>query len=290
MAIILDTSIGPVELKECWESYQKGVARDKGPWIKKVFRLEDWSKSDAVVNAFMGSASASIIDGPISRISPHTCVESPNLVAINATCEGIGEVDIRDGGRPTWRLATVTVDYGIPTHETDVGGDINTVNNQFPNDETPGQPVPYITQSIDGGYESYMLPGTSYKYATPTSSGIYLRLQQPVAATIAVANIVISRESVPYLPWPMIKSKYNRLNDTTFLGEPRGTIKFQTAHTRLTILSDGTRAQNLVLNFKWREYDWNKQHRPDESSFDFIQDDNGTKPYVYSNLRPLVYG
>ena len=105
--------------------------------------------------------------------------------------------------------------------------------------------------------------------------------------TVAVATMVFIRKQVPYLATNNIVGKMNRLNDRTMFGQPMGQIKFLRARTRRELVSDGTRTQEVEMHFKWREFDHNKFHRPDQRSFDFIVDSTGAKPYIYTDLRPL---
>lgn len=286
MAISLETSLGPVILKEEWDRYVKGVSRDRGPYIRKVYLLQDWAYSDAVCNALMGGASSTTVDGPISRIPPHLCDESPNLVCLDAECEGMGEVDVQDGGRPRFEWGRISAEYGIAQgHGSDSPLDNQSIaNNQLPNDDAPGQPVAYEIHSYDIGEETIKVPGSAYKFSTAPQ----IRSDVPVMMSIGVADITITREAVPYLPFDMIFQKINKLNDRKFLGFERGTLKFKGGRPRFTVMSDGTRARSVDFRFKFREFDHNKQHRPDENSFDFVVDDLGNKMYSYTDLRPLL--
>lgn len=269
MAFTLSTTAGAVTLYEQWDAFEKGIDIQRGPFVKAVYLVKDWSVTDQVCNALMGP--------------PHTCPTSPNLVCLAATCKGLGELDPRTGGRPTFRGGLVEATYGLRTWEEQASED-PAGSQSFPNEASPGQPYLYMEQSIDFDTEVVKLPNTSYKFlATPQ-----LPLHVPVARTIAVAQFVLVRRWQSALPYANVTAYLNKLNSAVFLGQPIGQIKFRKARTRRQFKVDGTRTQEVEYVFQWREFDHNKVHRPDDTSWDFIVDDAGNKPYAYANLATLL--
>ncbi len=283
MSITIDTTMGSKTLKENFEGYQAGID-ESGPYVLKTYTAPDYASAFACVNALRGTASVTGgIGGTIVRALPHQPPESPGLYALSVVLDPQSEIDAKDDGRPRFNLPIIHVRYGVPRYEVQSSDDPGGINS-FPNDDNPGSPYTFAMQSIDISTEYIKLPGSAYKFHTAPQH----KLDTPVAGTIATANLVFIRKYIPYLPFNLVTQKLNGLNDATFLGQPRGLIKFTGARTRREFLSDGKVNQEIEVNLRWRQYDHNKQHRPDESSFDFIEDDSGNMPYTYRDLRPLV--
>lgn len=280
MSVTLSTSVGSVTLKENFDAYEAGIDFD-GPYVVKQYLAPSWPTAFPAINALRGSASES--GGITIRTLPHICPESTNLYCMSASLTPDAAVDLRDSGRPTFNLPIITCRYGIPKFEMTTTDDPGAANS-FPNESAPGSPYLYAMQSIDFDTEIIKPPGSVYKFSTAPQ----LPVSEPPGITVATARFVITLKYVPKLPHVDITAKMNRLNNATFLGQATGKIKFLNARTRREYLSDGTRMQEVELHFKWREYDHNKFHRPDESSFDFIVDSLGNKPYVYSDLSTLL--
>jgi hypothetical protein len=285
MAITLNTSVGSVVLQEKWDDYVKGVELNTGPYIKKTYLCKNWSQTDAVVNALLGGATATTIGGQITYRYSHLCPESPDLMCLGA--EAIGEVPIDDGAglRPKFNFCGIRCHYGIPPYNGQAQGD---PLNSFTNNDAAGNdtstPLPFALQSCSISSEFIKVPGSAYKF----SSAPQLNVDVPVAMSIGVAEFVIVRQWVPYLPFNTLVQKLNGLNAATMFGQAMGLIKFLGGNTRFKPLPDGTNGQEIELRFKWREYDHNKFHRPDQRAFDFIVDTAGNKPYVYRDLTPLL--
>lgn len=286
MAITLSTSVGNVVLKEQWSDYQKAVNLTTGPYIKKTYVVTDWSKSDAVINALLGGPVTTGFGGQISYRYAHICPESTDLMCLGA--EGIGEaaIDARDAGRPAFNFCKIRCHYGIPPYNAQPQGD---PNNSFEVDDAAGNntnnPLGFAIQSVSISSEMIKIPGSAYKFSsTPT-----LNVDVPVAVSIGVGEFVIIRKWVPYFPFQTIVDKLNGLNKATMFGQPKGLIKFLGANTRLVPNPDGSNGQEIELRFKWREFDHNKFHRPDQRAFDLIVDVNGNSPYTYRDLTPLLF-
>lgn len=271
MSISLATSIGTVTVREAFEGYEAGVDVQRGPFVNKVYLCPNWASAFPVVNALLGAGRTP---------GRHACPESPNLRCVSATLMPRGEYDIRDAGRPQFNLAIVKATYGIPTWD-ELATD--SAANSFPNEVNPGQAYTYMEQSIDFDTEVIKLPGRAYAFTSDAKP-----VDAPVACTIAVATFTLVRRWQETLPYNNVVNYLNKLNTATFLGQPRGQIKFRKARTRRQFTSDGTVAQEVEYVFQWRQYDHNKQHRPDSSAFETIEDSSGNMPFAYADLTQLL--
>lgn len=278
--ISLATEIGTVQLKETWDGFKKGVG-PSGPYVEKTYLLEDWAASNAVINALRGTINLS--GSSVLSVPPHACPESPNLYCVDAYADPQAEIDDRDGGRPRFRQALIRCRYGTVPYNALPAMDPNGANS-FPNESNPNTAYTYALCRMKFSSEIIRIPSSAYKFTTAPQ----LPVDTPVGISVGVADLMFVRKFVPKLPVALILSKINGLNDATLFGQARGKIQFRGADTEEEYSSDGTKTQQLVLYFKWREYDWNKQHRPDGSSWDTIQDSSGTMPYVYRDLTPLL--
>jgi hypothetical protein len=288
MSISIATAAGSVTLKEMYEGYAKGIDPARGPWVRKRY-LCPWGYSDQVINALVGRPIVTSPGGPVSYVFPHECPESPFLFCLSAECVPAAPYDVQDSGRPRFNLAPIEALYGVPPYDPTPDSDPSQAANSFTNDADPGTPFTYAIMSIDFDEEVIKLPGSAYEFNTADNNGNFLTVDVPVAKTIAVANMVFIRKLIPYLPFSQWNGLMGKLNQSTFLGQPRGQIKFSKWRTRRETASDGTRTQEIELILKWREYDHNQIHRPDFKKFDFISDKkNGNFMYDYADLTPLV--
>lgn len=273
MAIVISTSIGPVGLKEMFDGYEAGLDTSRGPWVRKKYLAPTWASAFPVANALKGI-------GP--RPVPHACPESANLRCLDAVIEPQAEYDARAGGRPEFNLPVIAVTYGVLSWDAlatdDPGG-----NQSFPNDGSAGSPYLFMEQSIDWDTEVIKLPGRAYSFASDGTA-----IDVPVARSIAVAQFNLTRQWQSILPYANVASYMNRLNATTFLGQPRGQVKFRKCQSSRQFQSDATASQKVAFVFQWREFDHNKQHRPDRYLFELIVDSYGNNPYQYADLSQLL--
>lgn len=278
--ISLPTEIGSVSLKETFDGYRKGVS-PSGPFVEKCYLLEDWGSSNAVVNALRGTISLS--GGSTLAVPPHSCPESPNLYCVDAWVEPQCEIDAKDGGRPKFRHALIRTRYGTVPYNALPSMDPNGANS-FPNSESPNTAYSYALCRMRFSSEVIRPPASTFKFASaPTYTW-----EGTGAITVGVADLVFTRKFVPKLPVALILSYINKLNDRTMFGQPMGTIQFRGADTEEEYSSDGSKCQQLSLTFKWREYDHNRQLRPDSRVFDIVKDSSNLTPYEYADLRPLL--
>lgn len=278
--ISLPTEIGSVSLKETWDGFRKGNS-PSGPYVEKSYLLEDWGSSNAVINALKGTINLS--GGSTLAVPPHSCPESPNLYCVDAYADPQCEIDAKDGGRPKFRHAIIRCRYGTIPYNALPSMDPNGANS-FPNSENPNTAYTYALCRMRITTEVIRVPGSIYKFATaPTYTW-----EGTSGVTVGVADLVFTRKFVPRLPVALILSYVNKLNDRTMFGQPTGTIMFRGADTEEEYSSDGTKCQQLVLTFKWREYDHNRQLRPDLRTFDLVKDSSNNTIYDYADLRPLL--
>lgn len=271
MSVTIITSIGPVTLKEAYEGYEPGIDESSGPYLKKVYLCPTWASLYPVLNALWGVGTR-----PVS----HPCPEAPNLRAVHVRAIPEGEYDSRDAGRPQFNLPKVEIVYAVPSYES-VSADDPAGDHSFPADDDG--PYLFMEQSIDWDVEVIKLPGRCYAFASDGKA-----VDAPVHRTIAVAQFVLVRKWQTFLPHANVKNYMNRLNDATFLGQPRGTIKFRKCQSRRTGSGTGERTQETAYTFLWREFDHNAQHRPDANYFELIQDADGANPYQYADLSALL--
>jgi hypothetical protein len=278
--ISLPTEIGAVSLKETWEGFSKGVG-PSGPYVEKTYLLEDWGSSNAVINALRGTINLS--GGSTLAVPPHACPESPNLYCVDAKADPQCEIDAKDGGRPRFKHALIRCRYGTVPYNALPSMDPNGANS-FPNDSNPNTAYTYALCRMRIGSEVIRVAGSVFKFATSPN----LPWDTAAGITVGVADLVFTRKFVPRLPTALILSYINKVNDVPIFGQPRGQIQFRGADTEEEYSSDGTKTQQLVLSFKWREYDFNRHLRPDVRSFDLVKDSSNLTPYEYSDLRPLL--
>ena len=276
MSVTINTTLGPVVLKECFEGYEAGIELTRGPYIQKMYLCPSWSGSFACVNSLMGLGTP-----PTGR---HQCPESPNLRCINAALVPRAEADFRNSGRPEFNMPLIKATYQVPTWEELVSDDPQG-NQSFGNEINPGQPYVFMEQSIDFDTEVVKLPGRTYGF----SDGVVN--DTPVAVSVGVADFVLIRRWQTTLPYVNFTKYMNKLNTSTFLGQPRGQIKFRKGRTRRVFSDDGTRTQEVELHFKWREADHNNVIRPDNGLFDTLfvgANIAGATPYKYADLTVLL--
>lgn len=299
MAITIDTASGSVTLKEMYENYDKGIANG-GPTIRKQY-LCDWDKGDSVANALMGiTTNVGGLTGTILRQAPHHCPESPGLWAMDVgPIHGLGETSIT-GGRPTYQYAIVPVTYGSPAINfgaaPGAGGGAIAGNTADPyNLQTPDQQsYPFCKFDLETGTETYTLPETAYKWVDDSTPANRLPTSIQLNSEIGVSSIVCTIFSVPFLPFLRLITLKKRVNNATFFGFGAGYVLYENARSSRTWNSDGSMVQDLILNFKVREYPWNTFLHPTPGrGFIAISDDGlstGNKPLKSDDLRPLIYG
>lgn len=283
MSITLFTTAGTVELKEEYEGYAKGRAIDRGPYVIKPYSLEDWTKIDYAIDALMGTTTTTGgIGGTIIRIAPHQCPENPKLYCIDAYTPTLAPNDTRDGGRPSFNKATILATYGVLPYNVNTFDDPGAIMS-FPNDSTPSDPYTYAIMEVKTDLEAIVLPNTAYKFASDNKKSNAKHIKY-----IARADLIYTRKRVPFLNLTLYLSKLNKLNNATFLGIAAGQVRFANFSTRIEMLDDGTKANEVTFVFKWREQHWNKYHRDDSNTFDTLVDGSSNNPYSSADLSPLL--
>jgi hypothetical protein len=278
MPVFINTAIGTVQLIELFDDYKKGIDIQRGPYVECSFLAPLWSDTNAVINALMGSTTASS-SGPSIHIPGFPCPTSPNLTCMDAYVVGEAEFDAQDGGHPTYNLAKIRATFGIRSWEQLANDDPQGAQS-FPS--TTG-PTTYAIHSMDFGTESVKIPGSAYKFF---DGG--LPFDTPGVIHIGTATLNIEMKKVPYLPTITILKLIGNCNNDLFMGAPKGTLLFLGARTSKEFESDGTRVQNVSYSFKYRAQPWNFFIRPDTGKWDFIIASDGSHPYPLKDLTPLI--
>lgn len=276
MAIIVQTDLGSVLLKEQTEDYRKGIG-PRGPYIFKTYRC-DWPYGNAVANAIAGGVDISGgVAGSITFQAPHVCPESPNLRVTGVEIAGLGE-EAPDNGVPRFQYALVLVSYGIADWDPIILPD--TAVNSF----DPERPITYAVQQITFSSESITMPFGACKFqASPQ-----LPVEERPIIRVPRAGIRVVRKFVPYLPWAKVTGLMERTNDTVLFGRPPGTILFANCQTNREYTSDGKTTQEVEYHFEWRRHEWGKFPRPDTGAFDYVIA-NGQHLYEQAALETLIY-
>jgi hypothetical protein len=214
------------------------------------------------------------------HIPGYPCPVSRNLSCTDASVEGEGELDLKDGGPPRFHLPKIRASFGIRPWEELPSQDPQGMQS-FQSDSGPAT---YAIHTMDFGVETAKLPTSAYRFRTDPP----LAMTIPAVRHIGIATLNVELKKVPYLPSITIMKLIARLNDALFFGAPKGRILFAGGRTSKEFVSDGTRVQNVSYVFKYRERDWNMRLRPDDGTFDFIQTSGGAMPQEYADLRPLI--
>src|SRR6185312_7560114 len=220
---------------ERWENFRKGRA-EGGPWVEMEY-LVAFANADAFCDSVMGGI---VYSGGTARNLPRQpCPTNPTLYAMNAGYVGAGETAIGAGGRPTFTDAIVTVRYEVLNWvefpSQDPGG-----QQSFPNEAAPGTPLLLAECEIDMGGQVLTVPAKSLVFA---SDGSPLPSDTPVGVWDGFSTWRITRHKFPMLPFAKVASYQNHINNATFLGRPRGCVRFANARTKQIKTSDGTRTQ-----------------------------------------------
>jgi hypothetical protein len=242
--------------------------------------ISNWSDTDAVVNALMGSTSTS--GSSTIHVPGFRCPQSPNLTCVDAYVAGEAEYDIKDGGPPQFNLPKIQVKYGVRSWDQFADDDPQG-ENSFPGN--PGGPATYAVHSLDIGVESVKIPGSAFVF----SDGA-LPFDVPAVIHVGVATLNVELKRVPYLPTITILKLIGKVNQFLFMGAPTGTLLFLGARTSKEFESDGTRVQNVSYTFKYRSKPWNYFIRPDNGQWDYIsvRGEPTNRPYVWDDFLPLI--
>lgn len=278
-------TVNSVTAAEMWDSFRKGRGPN-GPYVELGY-LVPFAQADAFIDGCMGGfVSTGGPNGTIRNVPKLACPTNPKLYAMSADEQGVGErADASAGGRPVFSHSVVTVRFEVPTWPQfpadDPGG-----QQAFPNETLPGEPFVFADCEIDMGGESVTVPETSFVFASDSAP-----TETPVTVWVGNSTWRITRHYFPNLPHAKIASLLNGVNNDVFLGQPKGQIRFANARTKQIQTADGTRTQNLELIFEWREHDWNTYLRPNGYVWEKVvsKSDATVTPYVYRNLKPLLY-
>jgi len=269
---------------ERWEAFRKG--RDEnGPWVEMQY-LVAFSTADAFCDAVLGGIQKSGGGtGQFVNLPRQQCPTNPILRATSVGYEGIGEAGVGAGGRPTFTDAAVTVRYEVldwvEIPSQDPGG-----QQSFPNDSQPGQPILLAECEIDFGGQVVTVPSGTLVFGSDSTP--LADVTRGVWDGISTWRIV--RHKFPNLPYSRVMNMINHVNGSTFLGQPKGCVRFANAKTKQVKTSDGTKTQNWELIFEVKQRDWNKFLRPDGFTWDLVQSSTSSliNPYIYDTLGTLL--
>jgi hypothetical protein len=278
MAITISTVDGAVELIEGAVDYEKSLPRD-GPLIQRKF-LCPWAHSNAAANAIMGISSYT--GATIFRQLPLQCPESPNLYAAAVgVIEGYGAFALNDT-TPTWEYAVLPVTFAPLPY--DPGADTQ--------HSPDGQAYPFCSFSVKGTSQFYEMPDTSFLWAADAPAGL---AGKPIGSKMGVhlpqLALQVKLHAVPFFPWLQFADLLGKVNDATFMGMDPELMLFEDYDTQMELQSDGTKTQEVTLNFSYRPKAWNTAPDPtDGATWHPIEGPGGEKPYELANLKPLILG
>jgi hypothetical protein len=272
----------PVPFSHTIEGFTKGID-NQGPIIRVVYKIDHYSDSDKFINALMGfgSLSGPITGGTITKSTPHSHPLSPNLYCQSAMLvEGLGAPVLGANGYPNYDGgALIQAEYRPPPFDFGPLG-ISLLNNQI----DPGTPMAWCTQELSFSNEIWTL-GKKMTYASsgkPTD--VHVKFYVPIT------TLRLTFHKLPYMPTPIVRTLRGRVNSTTFLGSPAGTVLFKGAETSREWNTDGTVCQKVVLTFDERDTSqpWNSLPSEDDPTFKAVVGTGGVKMYQLADLSPLV--
>jgi hypothetical protein len=276
----------PVAYSHIIEGFQKGIDQGKGPFYRVIYKIDDWSKSDAFCNALMGTASMTgpITGGTVTRNSPHQHPLSTNLFCISATVvEGLGNPVLNANGYPDYDGgALIAAEYGCLSWDA--------ITPNVPNSIDPTTPLPYYTQDLDFTSSSFTLPNSKLKYTSGPAGIIDQPTEVYVKFEVPVTILTLTVHQLPYLPVPAIRNCRGKVNNATFLGSPAECVLFKGGKTHREPGPDGSIVQTVTLEFHERNSDqgWNALPTASDPTFYPVAGTGGVKMYKLADFSPLV--
>ena len=115
-----------------------------------------------------------------------------------------------------------------------------------------------------------------------------------------VEELTLTWHRVPSPPWDMIRDLRGKVNSSTFLNHPAGTVLFLGARTERDFQVIGTGLWRLAYRFRVKEvestatagtlYGWNRFYREQADASEHwleIKDEDENRPYRSGNLNQL---
>jgi hypothetical protein len=272
--------------------FEKGIDQ-QGPFYEVEYQIEDWEDADDFINALLGISTYSGTSTTYG--TPHRHPLSPNLMCAAARCVGRGRPTLGGGsgfGFPDYQDgAVIRATYRSPVASGAVGGGGVIAPGDDPgwlHQISRSDPILWCTQEID--YLTETLAVESHRYTYQTSGR---PLDSPLQIDIPVQVMYLTFHQIPYLPASAIRSRQNKLNSAVFLGCAAETVMFVGARTRREWDTAGGLKQQVMMEFRYRPYSWNKVLLPDKlpqdaDAFDYVRGPGGGYRYGLADHRDLV--
>lgn len=271
-----------VPYNEMTEGLTEGVDSE-GLWAKKPYGVL-WKDRLQFCRDVMGVSSQSGgINGTWQRQFP---LQYPDDNLLYARSIEISPVKPWYTTTPlSYKQAVVVVTFRAPDWNVTTNDDPLFLNS-LSQDPTENAGLTYCTQELDWGAEWLSIP---------TSDATYLSSGQKVTGAslsrrIVVCRMVLTYHKLPYMPLAKIFTYSDVLNDSTFLGRPRGTVMLEGSKTIRERDAAGTITQKLTISLKTRNPDWNQVMLPNGSLDTVIfGGDPMATIYGYINFKPLLF-
>jgi hypothetical protein len=268
-----------VNYAHAWTEIRKGIDSN-GPFYKVQYYIDQpWSVADTVVNELLGYARKS--GQSIYQQCPHQYPLDPSgrSLCCQADVVGVGAPNLNSDGYPSYQSGFfVDAIYkvpGIPMYAAQDPENLMGID--------PSTPLLFATQDVDFSTDVIILDNTAYTYASDSKVS-----KTPVKKEVGITVLDMTFYRVPYMPTPLFRSLRNRVNSSSFMGAPAGSVLFKGARTHKEINGDGSYVQSVQLIFHERDQLWNKVFRPDTLAWDTLQDGGGAGPYTSGNLSQLL--
>ncbi len=278
-----------------WEGFRKG-RHDGGPqvvirYLVNYFYADQFA--DGVFGGFVKSGGAG---GTIHYLPRMACPTNPTLYAIDVDVDYAGEIPdapptytppaLPPPSQIAFQAAIVTVVYGNtpwPQFSTDDPGG----EQSFQLESQPNEPLLGMECEIDHGGQAISLPNRALAFDDGTPFGP----DDPGMIRWESLDVWrVTRHNFPNLPWATVRKLKNKLNDDTFLGQPKGCVRFANARSAGTMTGQGFKCQRFDIIFEVKSQDWNMKIRPDDGTYGLVTllRDGTVNPYKYDDLRGLL--
>lgn len=279
--------INGIEFAHTVNFFSKGID-SQGPYYRVEYLLNDWSDSDAFINALMGVSTYG--GGSANRTGPHRHPLSPNLICTSADARGIAPVKNEDGYPLFSKGGMVQAEYRAPTS---VGAIDPRDDPGFWNQIDPQNPILWCVQELSSQVEIFTL--TDHEYKIDMGGGVQRATSSPVQVELNLVVMNLTFPELPYLPMKKIRQLRGSVNSNTpFLGvEDAECVKFENWSTTRRTMKNGQQGCSLTLQFIEREVSWNKVLRPNKlptesDAWGDIISPLGGKRFPAKNLQPML--
>lgn len=280
---IIDQKIANDTYKELAEGLSGGCD-DQGEWERKMY-LVPWIERSHFIQEIEGKSrySGGRAGQWITNV-PYTLPDNPRLYAREVTFEPEGQL-LANVIPIAFTHAKFTVVFRQPSFNYSPGDDPENLSSLDPDD-----PLVFATQELDFAKEWMSIPNSSCKFK---SDGKFLN--SPINRSVTVVSMQITWHKFPVVPMPLVQLYCDSVNNAKFLGCEKGTVMFEGARTTREASADGSVTQKVTMNFKWRQFDWNKSLRDDGFTWDLVVDKGyttgdpaGFVTYVYRDFSKLL--